>query len=416
MTSITATADDRPAKGSRLSVTPTVFIAWVVGLYALCRIITTTILLAVMQHQVPTGMTGGDDLPVTYWNFMALWDGQWYQRIAESGYPDVLPVSEVGKVGENPWAFYPLFPALARLVMSVTGASFPVAGSMVALGCGLGAAVLIALLLRPRIGDPATYCVVVLWASFPASVTLQLAYSESLAMLVLVGYLYALSRERWLVATVVAVLLGLSRPIGVPLGVVTLVVVVLRWRRRAERPIARREYGAMLGSLVGCGVAGLLWPAVAWARTGSPTAYTDTMAAWRGYASVQLFTPWLDKAELYFGEPLGWFLLAAVPLGLVALVAGPWAKNLGADLRTWSIAYPAYLGAVLDPFTSIFRYLVPLFPLLVVVLGAGWADRRGNGWTRLLVRAVPLFVLFVIGQYWWTDELWRFVPPSDYPP
>ena len=98
------------------------------------------------------------------------------------------------------------------------------------------------------------------------------------------------------------------------------------------------------------------------------------------------------------------------------MVAGPWAKALGADLRTWSIAYPAYLGAVLDPFTSIFRYLVPLFPLLVVVLGAGWADRRGNGWSRLLVRAVPLLVIFVIGQYWWTDVLWRFVPPSDYPP
>lgn len=393
-----------------------VFLAWVVGLYALCRIVTTTILFVVMQHQVPTGMTGGDDVPVTYWNFTALWDGQWYERIAEGGYPTVLPVTDTGKVSENPWAFYPLFPALARLVMSITGFSFPVAGSVVALLCGFGAAVLIALLLRPRIGDPAAYCVVVLWASFPASVTLQLAYSESLAMLVLVGYLYALSRERWLVATVVAVLLGLSRPIGVPLGVVTLVVVVLRWRRRAERPIARREYGAMLASLVGCGVAGLLWPAIAWSRTGSSTAYTDTMAAWRGYASVELFTPWLDKAQLYFGGQLGRFLLVVVPLGLVAMVAGPWAKALGADLRTWSIAYPAYLGAVLDPFTSIFRYLVPLFPLLVVVLGAGWADRRGNGWVRLLVRAVPLLVLFVIGQYWWTDVLWRFVPPSDYPP
>ena len=71
---------------------------------------------------------------------------------------------------------------------------------------------------------------------------------------------------------------------------------------------------------------------------------------------------------------------------------------------------------MLDPFTSIFRYLVPLFPLLVVVLGAGWADRRGNGWGRLLWRAVPLLVVFVACQYWWTDELWRFVPPSDYPP
>ena len=79
MTSAVST-DARPRPGSRLPVPPRVFIAWVVGLYALCRVVTTTILLVVMQHQVPTGMTGGDGVPVTYWNFTALWDGQWYER------------------------------------------------------------------------------------------------------------------------------------------------------------------------------------------------------------------------------------------------------------------------------------------------------------------------------------------------
>ena len=71
---------------------------------------------------------------------------------------------------------------------------------------------------------------------------------------------------------------------------------------------------------------------------------------------------------------------------------------------------------MLDPFTSIFRYLIPLFPLLVVMLGAGWADRRGNTWKRLLWRSCRCSSLFVVGQYYWTDILWRFIPPSDYPP
>jgi hypothetical protein len=392
------------------------FVLWVVVLYALCRVVTTTILLAVLPHQAPSGMTGGDDVPVTYFPFTALWDGQWYQRIAERGYPDTLPVADGGQVAQNPWAFYPLFPLAARAVMAVTGASFPVAGSTVALLCGVGAAVLMGLLLRPRIGDPAALAVVVLWASFPASVTLQLAYTESLAVLLLVAYLLALSRERWLVATGVAVLVGLSRPIGVPLGLVTLVVVVLRWRRRRTAPITRGTYASMLAALVGCGVAGLLWPAVAWARTGSRSAYTDTMSAWRGYASIEPFRPWLDRATDLLGGQQGRLVLVAIPVVLVAMVAGPWARGLGADLRTWSLGYPLYLGAVLDPFTSVFRYLVPLFPLLVVMVGAGWVDRRGNGWVRVLVRTLPLLVLFVWGQYWWTDELWRFVPPSDYPP
>lgn len=392
------------------------FVAWVLAVYALARVVTTTILLVVMQHQVPSGMTGGDDVPVTYFPFTALWDGQWYQTIAEHGYPSTLPRSEGGSVQQNAWAFYPLFPMLSRVGMALTGLHFPAVGSTIALLCGAGAAVLMGLLLRDRIGDPAAYLVVALWASFPASVTLQLAYTESLAMLLLVAYLYALARERWLVATAVALLVGLSRPIAVPLGVVTLVVVVLRWRRRRDRPISRGTYAAMAAALVGCGVAGLLWPAIAWWVTGVRSAYTDTMATWRSSGTVEPFKPWAGMSTYVFGDTWGPVMLYAVPLVIVAMVAGPCARNLGADLRAWSLAYPAYLAAVLDPYTSIFRYLVPLFPLLVVVLGAGWADHRGNGWRRLLWRFVPLAVLCVVGQYYWTDILWRFIPPSDYPP
>jgi hypothetical protein len=298
------------------------------------------------------------------------------------------------------------------------GLSFPAAGSTLALGCGFGAAVLMALLLRDRLGDRAALVVVLLWACFPASVTLQLAYTEAPAMLLLVGYLYALARERWLVAAGVAVLLGLTRPVAVPLGVVTLVALWLRWRARTERPVTRGELAAGVASLVGCGVAGLLWPAIAWWVTGEADAYTRTMGAWRGSGTVEPFTPWAGMARYVFGDTWGPVLLWLVPSAVVALVAGPWARALGAELRTWSLAYPAYLAAVLDPFTSIFRYLVPLFPLLGVVVGAGWPDRRGTTWTRLLVRAVPMLALFVVGQWYWTDILWRYVPSpnGDYPP
>lgn len=392
------------------------FVVTVLALYAACRAVTTVILLLVLPHQVPSGMTGGPDVPVTYWAFTALWDGQWYQTIAEHGYPALLPVDAAGHVQQNPWAFYPLFPFASRAGMALTGLDFPVVGSTIAVLCGFAAAVLMGLLLRDRIGDRAALAVVVLWASFPASVALQLAYTESLAVLLLVGYLYALDRRRWLVATGVAVLVGLSRPIGIPLGLVTLVVVVVRWRRRSREPIGTGEYAAMAASLAGCAVAGFLWPVIAWWSTGVAGAYTDTMAAWRGSGVVEPFTPWLGIAKWWLGDTWGPLLLVVVPVVLIAMVAGPWARALGADLRAWSVGYPLYLAAVLDPFTSIVRYLIPLFPLLLPLLGVGWSDRRGTSWQRLLWRAVPLLVLFVVGQYWWTDTLWRFVPPTDLPP
>ena len=394
------------------------FIPTVLALYAAGRVVTTGILLVVLQRQVPSSMTGGDGVPVTYFPFTALWDGQWYQVIATEGYPDHVPRSEDGRAAQNPWAFYPLFPFASRALMTVTGTDFPAAGSTVALLCGFGAAVLMGLLLRDRIGEAAALVVVVLWACFPASVTLQLAYTESLAMLLLVAYLFALSRERWLAAAGIAVLIGLSRPIAVPLGLVTLVALWRRWQARTDRPITTREYAAGLASLVGCGVAGLLWPAVAWLGTGERGAYTDTMGAWRGSGVVEPFVPWLGMSKYTFGDTWGPVWLVVVPVVIVAMVAGPWARGLGAELRVWSVAYPAYLAAVLDPFTSIFRYLIPLFPLLAVMVGAGWADRRGNTWPRLVLRAVPLVIAFVGGQYYWTDILWRYIPSptGDYPP
>ena len=96
------------------------------------------------------------------------------------------------------------------------------------------------------------------------------------------------------------------------------------------------------------------------------------------------------------------------------MVCGPWARALGPELRAWCLAYPAYLGLVLDPFTSIFRYLLPLFPLLVVVLGGGWADRRVPRF--LWPRTALLVAAGVAGQVAWVFHLLVFVPPSDYPP
>jgi len=77
--------------------------------------------------------------------------------------------------------------------------------------------------------------------------------------------------------------------------------------------------------------------------------------------------------------------------------------------------------------TSLFRYLVPIVPLAAVAtLTAG---RRGgmpggppgpDEWRgprrHVLVATVVVLAASIAGQYLWTDELWRFVPPSDWPP
>jgi hypothetical protein len=393
------------------------FVLAVLAVWTLLRLVTTAILLWVTYaEQDPVVFTGEQP---RFFDVAILWDGKWYQRIALEGYPDVLPRDGAGEVEQNPWAFYPVFPMLARLVMSVTGLTFGVAATLVATLLGYAAALVIAGLLRHLVGAPAALAAVALVGAYPAAPTLQVAYTESLALLLLAAVLWLLVRRQWWAAAAVALLTGLARPIALPLGLVALVAVVVRWRRRHEDPLATSEVVAMGGALVACGLSGLLWPAVAWWRTGRADAYTVTMSAWRQGEQITPFVPTLEISRFLVGDVLGPALLVGLGALLVAAVAGPWARGLGTELRTWCLAYPLYLAAALDPWTSIYRYLLPLFPLFVLLVGAGWArdDPRGRqpGWL-LGVRTAVLVLLFAGWQVWWTWELFRFVPPSDYPP
>lgn len=402
-----------PVRSRVAALTPSRFMVTVLVAFALTRLVSGIILAIVAARQVPTGWTGPD---VNYLTFTTQWDGQWYQAIAEHGYPKALPIDQLGTLQQNAWAFYPMFPFVTRVLMSATGLGFAVAGSTLSLVMSFVAAAAIAVLLRDRIGRPATLAVVVLWGSYPAAVVLQVAYTEAMAMALLALFLLAVTRRAWLPAAGLALLLGLTRPIAVPIAAVTLVALWLRWRERGEQPITTGEGVSALAALAACAVSGLLWPAVAGGVTGQADAYTATMSTWRGSGKVEPFTPWLDMSRYYFGATWGPVWLVTIFTVIAVMVLGPWATRLGPLLRTWSLAYPAYLLAVLDPFTSIFRYLIPLFPLLPVMIGvAGYP--RWSGWQRLAVmRFWVLLALFVIGQWYWIDVLWRFVPPTDFPP
>lgn len=403
--------------GERRGAT-TRFVLLVLGVYTLFRLVTTMILVWVAhQEQDPSIYSG--EVP-RYFEVATLWDGAWYQRIAEDGYPPELPRDSAGEVRQNEWAFYPMFPYLARWASALTGQPFEITGPLVATVLGGAAAVVMGLLLRRHVGPAAALAGVSAFAAFPTAPTLQVAYTESLAVLLLCLVLWALSGERWLAAAAVALLTGLARPIALPLGLVALVAVLARWVRRREEPLSVREVVGMLTSLAACAVSGLIWPVLVWRGTEVADGYTVSMSAWRQGEPVRPFLPTLERVQIQFGETAGPLLLAAVAAALVVAVVGPWARGLGLAMRTWCLGYPFYLVASLDPWTSIYRYLLPLFPLFVLLVGGGWraGERPGGDTARweLVLRMVVLCVLFLGWQWWWTWELFRFEPPTDNPP
>lgn len=402
--------------GARLLATR--FVPVVLVTYLLFRLFSVGLMIWLARNQVPDGVPFGPEsgTSTTYWDMTRMWDGRWYETIVNEGYPTTLPRDDQDQLQQNQWAFYPLYPMMTRGLVNITGLPLGVVGSLFSLALGTAAAGVMGVLLRDKVGPAIALAAVSVYAASPPSPTLQMVYTESLAMLLLCCFLLALTRQKWWVAAGVALLLGLTRPIALPLGLVALVAVIVRWRARDERPLRPADWAGMVGALVACGVSGLMWPAIAWRRTGESAAYTDTMGTWRSGGEVKPFEPWLRNLETAMGGFGNIFLVLAV-VGLLIAMLGPWARGLGPEMRTWVLGYALYLGAVLDPWTSTYRYLLFMFPLAVVLIGGGWSreDERSKAYRFGGLRTV-VFVLLGLGwQIWWGWELLRFIPPADNP-
>jgi hypothetical protein len=332
----------------------------------------------------------------TSWGYLEIannWDGTWYQRVAAQGYPERLPHDATGAVAPSTWAFYPLFPRLIGFVMQVTGLSWTPAATVVALGCSAGAVVVIRSLLARLAGPEVAIWAVALFCFFPAAAVLQLPYAESTAILLLASVFWLLQRRRYLTAVPVLLLVGLARPVAVPLAAVLVLHLVRKlWSTRSLLACARP-----LAATAAAVLAAVEWPLIAWHRTGVRDAYTLTMAAWRTPRRLVPFRPWWDAAQLFLGQVIGPLLLVTAIAGLAWWLARPSARLLGPDLRAWCVCYTVYLLAVLDSFTSLPRYLLPMFPL-----GALLAASSRSRAFRLAVTG-GFAVLLVI----WMLAVWR---------
>jgi hypothetical protein len=327
-----------------------------------------------------------------------MWDGTWYQRISVEGYPAILPRDAAGVVTQNTWAFYPLYPGMVRAV-EWTGLPWAAAATAVSLTCAAGATVLMRSVVARVAGPRLALWTVVLFCFFPTALVLQLPYSESMAILLLAALFWCLQRARYLTAVPLLLLVGVARPIAVPL--VAVLTVHLLSQAQAVRGLPSALAGRALAgpalAWTAAVVAAAEWPLIAWWRSGVRDAYTSTMAAWRTPHEVTPLQPWLNASELVLGRQVGPLVLVAVVAGLAWWLAGQGRRVVGLDLAAWCACYVAYLLAFLDSFASLPRYLLPLFPL-----GTMLAAASGSRAFRLAI-TVAFAVLGVI----WMLVIWR---------
>jgi hypothetical protein len=267
--------------------------------YALSRLLSTA-LLALAWLASPRGawstahFHGGTD----FVSFLTSWDARWYEQVVLHGYPATLPLDAAGEVTYNSWAFLPGFPAFARALMAVTGLPFEAAGIIVSVLFGAAATVMLHRILVQRFAPTQALWGAVLFAFGPLSFLLQLAYAESTFLFFLFVSIWFMQRRRYLAMIPFALVACFTHPGALAVAAAIVVQGLHRvWRRH---PVPHREWISGLAAIVVIVVATALWPVLASAVSGHPSAYFDTeLAWWRAYFGPVIFIPFSPFFLLY---------------------------------------------------------------------------------------------------------------------
>ena len=370
------------------------------AVFAVARVVSTAFIVQASAALPPGAGVG-------YWSTVARWDAGFYREIATMGYPPDVPPVVGGRAAWSSWAFLPLYPALVRLAMALGTLPFEVAATVVSLTCGGVAAVLFGRLMRDQVGDARGVVAFVVFCCAPAAAAEQLAYTESLGLALLAGVLLAVIRRRFGLGGVLALLLGLTRAIALPLIAVALVAAVVEWRR--GRPLAGRTRASLAVLVFSCCLAGVLWPALVWAGTGRPDAYALVGSAWWPDGVIRPFSLWSVLAGATNDPYVPLMVATGAPLVpmAAALALSPWSRRLAPTLRAWCVAYPLFLSATVQVTPSLWRYLLALAPLSASLVGAAWVGRlptaRVLPWRWVVTLGLAWSVAGVAAQWLWVS-------------
>jgi hypothetical protein len=293
----------------------------------------------------------------------ARWDALWYTRVADLGYGYEVRLPN-GDVHSN-LAFFPLLPWLERLLHGISPLSYADAGFVVSLLASLAAAWGIFAVADHVHGRRAGVCAVLLWAVLPVGIVQSMAYSESLFTALAAWALYAVLTGRWLTAGTLALLAGLTRPVGLAVVAAVWVAGIASFVRDRSAPgasVGRRALGMLLAPLGAAGY--VLWVGH---RTGKgPLGYLDVQAGWRngfdgGYAFARFVA---DKFTSFPSALAGAGLIVGVGLVVWLYVVGV-LQGQPLPLLVYTGVVTALALCASSYFGSKPRLLMPAFPLLL---------------------------------------------------
>ena len=322
------------------------------------------ILLGIIFGKVYIPLGNDTWLGGTEWYHRLLrWDSEWYKIIATDGY------KYNGDAGETQTVvFYPLYPALSRLVSEVLRIEVVDAMLLVANLAAMAAMLLLFKLIREAFDDRIALATVAMISFFPSSIFLSAGYTEPLALLLMVSFFLAITRQRFIAAAILAGLAVATRSSGIALLPVLLWEL---WRHRSPRRFVIEAVPLSITATSGL----WLYAIYLGIAFGSPLAFSDGQAAFHEnttmsarLVSALLLEPF-RKLNLADISPAGfdqWFLLI-----FIALIGYAWLARINRGMILFAavvLALP-YLTLCGGPagFTSMARFNIVSFPLFVAM-------------------------------------------------
>src|SRR5881398_3995987 len=215
------------------------------------------LLVTLMQIAMAVGLLAPDG-PLSYrYSTLIQHDSYWFMNIVDRGYQTIVPpidhkVMEVSNV-----AFFPAYPAIAavfRYGLNIdTGTALLITAQLAAWGFWI---YFFLFCKRWNISPALQICGALLIATHPAAFFLVAAYSESLFLMALLGFIYwstAQGRYAKFWAAIHGIVMSATRIVGIVCAAFPLVRSVFQtgWRRLVEpRPWFRKEKPAIAMTLV----------------------------------------------------------------------------------------------------------------------------------------------------------------------
>jgi hypothetical protein len=326
---------------------------------------------------------------------LRLWDGSWYRLVAIFGYDDPTKSANA--------AFFPLYPLLMRWGSDLTPMSPETVGYVVSNVAFLGALIVVKLLVTMDFGEAIAHSVRWAMALFPTAFFFRAVYTESLFLLLATGTLLAARHQQWMIAGMLGLLAALTRSADIML-LAPLAVLFLRqcgWHPRRWFPQAFPAALPALGPVI-----------FGWILVRSGRQFFDwidqqwqwdrfSATPWRTFActlngctaDVRLWGSTREKEV----EPIDWGWIGAIVTdpGWTRFTSFAWRDRAAnsdvlefvvtvgafalviAGLRRVPLYYTVYVVPPLlvplfspspvHPLMSMPRFVLPLFPLYVVL-------------------------------------------------